>query len=106
MPSKKLKSFTPSSRDHEPPITFAAKRHDSYLSSMSAAEIIEQIKRLPPDEREKVRNFARENLEDGQLPADELGELTRQMVDSNDPAEKARLKKQIIRGFYGNAPHA
>jgi len=43
---------------------------------VSATEIIEQIKRLPPDERERVRNFARENLEPGQLPSDELGELT------------------------------
>lgn len=70
---------------------------------MSATEIIEQIKRLPPDERERVRNFTRENLEPGQLPADELGELTRRMVEATDPAEKERLKQEIIRGFYGDA---
>ena len=70
---------------------------------MSAAEIIEQIKRLPPDERERVRNFARENLEPGQLSADDLGELTRRMVEAKDPVEADRLKQEIMRGFYGDA---
>jgi hypothetical protein len=70
---------------------------------MSTVEIIEQIKRLPPDERERVRNFARERLEPGQLPADELGELTRRFVEASDPDEKERLKQQLFRGFYGDA---
>ena len=73
---------------------------------MSALEIIEQIRRLPPSEREKIRAFVRENLEDGQLSSQELGELTRRMVMADDPAEAERLKEEIVRGFYGNAPHA
>jgi len=73
---------------------------------MSAAEIIEQIKRLPPDERERVRNFARENLEDGQLPGEEIGKLVQEMIDAKDPAEAKRLQDEIVRGFYGNVPHA
>ena len=73
---------------------------------MSAAEIIEQIKRLPPDERERVRNFARENLEPGQLPGEEIGELAQKMIDAKDSAEAKRLEDEIVRGFYGNVPHA
>ncbi|HUS36967.1 MAG TPA: hypothetical protein VM680_16600 [Verrucomicrobiae bacterium] len=73
---------------------------------MSAAEIIEQIKRLPPEERERVRNFARENLDDGQLPAEEIGKLVQKMIDAKDPVEAKRLEDEIVRGFYGNVPHA
>lgn len=31
----------------------------------------------------------------------ELAELAQRMTDSNDPAEKKRLRKEIHRGFYG-----
>ena len=73
---------------------------------MSALEIIEQIRQLPDEEQEKVKQFVRENLEDGQISGEEIGNLTRQMVEATDPAEKARLRKEIVKGFYGNAPHA
>ena len=70
---------------------------------MSALEIIKQIRQLPDDEQEKVKRFIRENLEPGQLSADDLGELTRKMVETTDPKETNRLKEQIVRGFYGDA---
>jgi hypothetical protein len=70
---------------------------------MSAVDIIEQIRRLPEDEQEKVKRFVRENLEPGQLSAEELAELSRRMVEAKDPAEAERLKQEIIRGFYGDA---
>ena len=73
---------------------------------VSALEIIEQIRQLPDDEQEKIKQFVRGNLEDGQISPEAIGELTRQMVESNDPAEKARLRKELVKGFYGNAPHA
>ena len=73
---------------------------------MSALEIIQEIRRLPPGEREKIRVFVSENLEEGQLSSQELGELTRRMVQAEDPVEDERLKEEIVRGFYGNAPHA
>jgi hypothetical protein len=73
---------------------------------VSSAEVIEQIKRLPRDERRKVIHFAQNQADNEQLSPEELGELTRQMVESNDPVEKARLKQEIKRGFYGNEPHA
>jgi hypothetical protein len=55
---------------------------------------------------DKIRAFVRENLEEGQLSSEELGELTRRMVEAQDHAEAERLKDEIVRGFYGNAPHA
>jgi hypothetical protein len=70
---------------------------------VSALEIIKQIRQLPDEEQRKVKDFVRENLEPGQLSSAELGELTRQMVEATDPQEAERLKKQIARGFYGDA---
>jgi hypothetical protein len=73
---------------------------------MSAAEIIEQIKRLPEDEREIVRSYARERLEPGQLPGHELGKIAQKMIDAKDPVEAKRYEDEFIRGFYGDVPHA
>jgi hypothetical protein len=73
---------------------------------MSAAEIIEQIKRLPEEEREIVRSYARERLEPGQLPGRELQGIAQKMLDAKDPAEAKRYEDEFVRGFYGDAPHA
>ena len=70
---------------------------------MSAAEIIEQIRQLPEDEREKVKRFTQLNLEPGQLSGKELSALAQRMIDAKDTAEGDRLQKEIIRGFYGDA---
>jgi hypothetical protein len=70
---------------------------------MSALEIIEQIQRLPESEQEKVKRFARLNLEPGQLSGEQIGALARRMIETNDPKEADRLEQDIIRGFYGNA---
>ena len=73
---------------------------------MSAAEIIEQIKRLPAEEREKVRNFVRLDLLPGQLTGEELAALGERMISTKDPAEAKRLEDEMVRGFYGSVPHA
>jgi hypothetical protein len=73
---------------------------------MTALDVIKTIRQLPPQEQEKVRSYFRENLEEGQLPGEVIGALAKQMVESEDPAEKARLREEIISGFYGKAPHA
>jgi hypothetical protein len=72
---------------------------------MTGPEIIEEIKRLPSEEREKVMNFAR-RLEPGQLSAEEIGDLVQKMINTNDPAEAKRLEEEIVTGFYGDGPHA
>ena len=73
---------------------------------MNAAEIMDEINRLPPDEREVVRAYAAERLEPGQLSSEALTVLTQKMIDAKDPAEAKRLKEEIIKGFYGDKPHA
>jgi hypothetical protein len=69
---------------------------------MSAVEIIEQIQRLPEGEKEKVRRFARLNLEPGQLAGEQMRALAQQMIETADPKEADRLEQEIIRGFYGD----
>jgi hypothetical protein len=73
---------------------------------MTAAEIIEQIKRLPMDERTKVIEFARKTGEHRRLSPEELGQLAKLMVEAKDPAEADRLQEEIVRGFYGSDAHA
>src|SRR6188768_2082623 len=70
---------------------------------MTAAEMIEEIKRLPRDERSRVIEFARQAGERRQLSPEELGRLAKEMVDTNDPAEADRLQKEIVHGFYGGS---
>ena len=73
---------------------------------MTSVEIIEEIKRLPQDERNRVIEFVQKTCDDRLLTPDELGELTRRMVETRDPAEADRLQKEIVRGFYGGQSHA
>ena len=72
---------------------------------MTAVEIIEEIKRLPKTEQSRVIEFAR-NAGNRKLTPDELGALTKRMVDAKDPAEADQLQEEIVRGFYGDEPHA
>jgi hypothetical protein len=73
---------------------------------VTAAEIIEEIKRLPRDEQVKVVQFARRVAEHLSLSPEELGQLAKRMVETKDPAEADRLQEDIVRGFYGQEPHA
>lgn len=73
---------------------------------MTSAEIIEEIKRLPLDEQNRVVEFVQRTRGNRALSPEELGDLTRQMVDAKDPAEAERLQKEIVRGFYGGQSHA
>jgi len=73
---------------------------------MTAVEIIEEIKRLPRDEQNRVIEFARLVGENRQLNPEELGQLAKQMVEAKTPAETDRLQEEIVRGFYGGEPHA
>ncbi|MGV3755784.1 MAG: hypothetical protein ACO1QS_10420 [Verrucomicrobiota bacterium] len=73
---------------------------------MSSGAIIEEIKQLSPDEQVEVIQFVIQLAKQRPLTANELTELARQMVESNDPAEVERLKTAIGQGFYGNEAHA
>jgi hypothetical protein len=69
---------------------------------MTADQIIEDIKSLPRDEQSRVVQFAVELAHSRQLPTEDLAVIAQKMLDTNDPAEKARLREELTRGFYGD----
>jgi hypothetical protein len=73
---------------------------------MTAVEIIEEIKRLPPAEQNRVIDFVQKAGEVRPLSPEELGELAKEMVETKDPAEADRLQAEIVRGFYGRKASA
>jgi hypothetical protein len=73
---------------------------------MSAAQVIEEIKQLTPAEQAEVIRFAFKLARKGQLTGEQLGGLANRMAETNDPAEASRLQEEIVRGFYGDEPHA
>jgi hypothetical protein len=77
-----------------------------YFWVVTAVDIIEEIKRLPGEERAKVIEFARKAGEDRRLSPEQLGELAKRMVETSDSAEAQRLQEEIVRGFYGGQSHA
>jgi hypothetical protein len=68
---------------------------------MTAVEIIEEIKRLPRAEQNRVIDFVRKAGEVRPLTPGELGELAKEMVEAKDPSQADRLQAEIVRGFYG-----
>ncbi len=68
---------------------------------MTAADVIDDIEQLTPEEQVKVIHYAFELARRRQLSAEELGELAQRLVGSDDPAEIIRLKSAMTRGFYG-----
>jgi hypothetical protein len=73
---------------------------------VTASQIIEEIKRLAPEEQRGVIRFAYELDAERQLSGDELSRLAERMVNAADPAEQDRLREEIVRGFYGRRQHA
>jgi NADH:ubiquinone oxidoreductase subunit E len=69
---------------------------------VTTSEIIEEIERLPSNEKAQVLNaLLRSQTEKGMLSPNELVALADQMVATKDPEEADRLQKQILAGFYG-----
>jgi hypothetical protein len=73
---------------------------------MTATQIIEEIKRLGPEDQVGVIRFAYKLDAERQLTGEELSGLAERMVNTTDPAEQARIREQIIRGFYGRRQNA
>ena len=69
---------------------------------MTAAKVIEEIQNLPREEQSRVVQFAFELARSRQLSGPEIAALAEKMVNASDPAEKARLRAEITRGFYGD----
>jgi hypothetical protein len=68
---------------------------------MTATAVIEEIKQLPRAEQSRVLRFAFELARERELSGRQLTELAQRMADSDDSAEKERLRAEIHRGFYG-----
>jgi hypothetical protein len=68
---------------------------------MSAAEIIEEIKRLEPEEQLGVIRFVYQLDAERHLTGNELSSLAERMTKTTDTAEAAMIREAIIRGFYG-----
>jgi len=76
------------------------------VSCVNASQIIQEISTLPPDEQAKVVRFAYSLDAERRLSGPELSALAARMAASTDPAETARLRAEITRGFYGGPAHA
>jgi hypothetical protein len=73
---------------------------------VTAIQIIEEIKRLDPQQQLGVIRFAYQLDAERQLTGDELSGLAEHMVRTTDPEEQAKIREQIIRGFYGQRQNA
>ena len=73
---------------------------------MTATQIIEEIKRLDPQQQLGVIRFAYQLDAERKLTGDELSGLAEHMVRTTDPEEQAKIREQIIRGFYGQRQNA
>jgi hypothetical protein len=70
---------------------------------MTAVEIINEIKRLPPAEQAHVARWVGENR---RMTPEELGELAGMLAGESDPAKAKALKERLTVGFYGGEEHA
>jgi len=77
-----------------------------YYLAVTAAKVIEEIKRLPPQEQAEVIRFAYRLDAERQLSGRELSALAERMTRTSDPAEAALVREAIARGFYGGEPRA
>jgi len=68
---------------------------------MTASEIIEEIKRLDPQEQLGVIRFAYQLDAERKLSGAELSSLATRMTETDDAVEAARIREAIVRGFYG-----
>jgi hypothetical protein len=73
---------------------------------VTASEIIEEIKRLDPEEQLGVIRFAYQLDAERRLTGKELSSLAERMVKTNDPTEEAMIREAIVRGFYGQRQNA
>jgi hypothetical protein len=73
---------------------------------VTAAQIIEEIKRLDPKEQLGIIRFAYQLDAERHLTGSELSSLAEHMVNTTDAAEAAWVRESIVRGFYGQRPDA
>ena len=74
-----------------------------FIPLVTATEVMKQIEALPPGEQAEVIRFAYRLDAERKLSGPELSALAERMVASPDAGETARLRSEIMRGFYGGA---
>ncbi len=73
---------------------------------MTATQIMREIGTLPPDEQAEVVRFAYRLDSERRSSGAELAGLAQRMTTATDPAEAARLRGEIMRGFCGGKADA
>jgi len=71
---------------------------------VTAAQIIEEIKRLDPKEQLGIIRFAYQLDAERHLTGSELSALAERMVNTADAVKASRVRESIGRGFYGRRP--
>jgi hypothetical protein len=73
------------------------------LLLVTASQIIEEIKRLDPQEQLGVIRFAYQLDAERRLTGHELSALAERMARTTDEVEACRIRESIVRGFYGRS---
>jgi len=68
---------------------------------VTASQIIDEIKSLPPEEQAGVVRFIYQLDADRKLSGPKLSALAERLVNAEDPVEASRVRETIVRGFYG-----
>ena len=68
---------------------------------MTASQIIDEIKSLPPEEQAGLVRFIYQLDAERKLSGPELSALAERLVNAEDPMEASRVRETIVRGFYG-----
>jgi hypothetical protein len=74
--------------------------------ALTAATVIDEMRRLPPGEQAQVIRFAYELDAARKLSGNELSALAARMITCTDPKDIAVVREAIARGFYGTGDDA
>jgi hypothetical protein len=103
---RRSQSAATNTRHFFPRTALLARRPRRRFDFVTAVEIIAEIEHLPADERAKVVAFAQHLGESAMLSGAELSKLAGRLADGPHPAEAARLREELEKGFYGASSHA
>ena len=68
---------------------------------MTASQIIDEIKRLSPEEQVGIMRFVYQLDAERKLSGPELSTLAEWLVNAKDATEASVVRESIVRGFYG-----
>jgi len=73
---------------------------------MTASQIMDEIKRLTPEEQAGIVRFVYQLDAERKLSGPELSTLAERLVNAKDATEASVVRESIVRGFYGGRSHA